>query len=161
MCNMRPLTPEITINADAWATVLHEVASANDGLETGGILLGHDNGDTITITSAGSPGPNAHRTPDRFLRDLNHANQLAADAWERDRSQWVGEWHTHPHSPPVPSEIDLDSYATHLRDPDLGFMRFISVIIGLAPNDEAACATWLITPAHAKLVPLRNTEDLR
>ncbi|EGD44063.1 hypothetical protein NBCG_01651 [Nocardioidaceae bacterium Broad-1] len=148
----------ITMTAAAWDTIRQEVSAVADGAETGGILLGHDLGDTLHVTIAGDPGPNAKRTPDRFLRDRDHAEQLAAQAWEKDRAQWVGEWHTHPATPPVPSPIDLTSYARHLHDPDLNFDRFVSVIIGRDGDNQTGVAGWIITDGAATLVPLRIGE---
>lgn len=150
----------VAISAAAWNTIRGEVAAADgDELETGGILLGHDHGETVSITVAGNPGPNAIRTRDRFHRDRDHAQRLANHAWDANRAQWVGEWHTHPGSTPAPSEIDLTSYATHLADDELSFARFISIIVGTSPTRQptrqTVVATWVITPSEATLVPLR------
>lgn len=153
------MNPGITITAAAWETIQQEVAAETDGLETGGILLGHDLGDTLHITMAGDPGPRAKRTSDRFLRDRDHAARLADLAWKTDRAQWLGEWHTHPATPPVPSPIDLTSYARHLQDPDLNFNRFVSVIIGLNEQDQTVGAGWMITDYAATLVPIRIGEQ--
>lgn len=148
----------ITMTAAAWDTIRHEVAAVADGVETGGILIGHDLGDTLHVTVAGDPGPNAKSTPDRFLRDRDHAEQLATQAWENDRAQWIGEWHTHPTTAPVPSPIDLTYYARHLHDPDLNFDRFVSVIIGRDGDSQTGVAGWIITDGAATLVPVRIGE---
>lgn len=101
-----------------------------DGRETGGILLGHgpDAGGLIRVTEAGDPGPAARREPGFFLRDLGHAQSLAAAAWERSKAVWVGEWHTHPHGDPQPSSTDLSTYAGLLLSAGLEFEAFVSVI---------------------------------
>lgn len=147
------MTIKVIIAGAAWEAIRRETSAADDGLETGGILLGHDAGDHIRITIAGDPGPNAHREPKSFLRDLDHAQKLAASAWETDHSQWVGEWHTHPDTEPVPSPIDLDSYAHHLADPDLAFSHFASLIVG-SINAQTAVAAWIVTEDAANLTPL-------
>ena len=150
------MTPSISITARAWTSIGREIAAVGqDGLETGGILLGHDDGTNFRITGAGDPGPHAVRTADRFLRDREHAQRIATDSWEADRAQWVGEWHTHPNTAPVPSVIDLTSYMNHLADGELGFTRFVSIIIGAATPGQTTAATWVITPDKATLVPLR------
>jgi integrative and conjugative element protein (TIGR02256 family) len=106
-------------------------AAASDGLETGGILLGTDNGlaGAITVRHCGSPGPAAVRRRGYFRRDLAHAAALAAEAAEEDGSVWIGEWHTHNIGMPEPSERDLRSYRALLDDPELGFARILSVIV--------------------------------
>ncbi|MFE4000460.1 Mov34/MPN/PAD-1 family protein [Nocardioides sp. YIM B13467] len=148
----------ITVGCRAWEAIRSEVAAAPDGLETGGILLGKDTSDGVTIGVAGDPGPNAVHEPTRFLRDLNHAQRIAAAGWEHDQSVWVGEWHTHPRADPVPSAIDLDSYLRHLTDDELGFDRLISIIV--SPGHEppvAAC--WVVTRDAATLTPLTIESD--
>lgn len=141
---MSPMSPAIHLTTAAWDTIRKEVAAGSSRLETGGILLGHDFGDIFQVTVAGGPGSNAKRSRHRFLRDRDHAAQLAVLAWEADRAQWIGEWHTHPTTPPVPSPIDLASYVRHLQDPDLRFDRFLSVIIGLNDPRHALVAGWWI-----------------
>lgn len=139
------MSPAIHVTAAAWDTIRQEVAAGPSRLETGGILLGHDFGDVLQVTIAGDPGPNSQRGRDTFLRDRDHAARLAAAAWESDRATWIGDWHTHPTTPPVPSPIDLASYARHLQDADLDFDRFLSVIIGLDDQRHARVAGWVIT----------------
>lgn len=109
--------------------MLSECQASIDGNETGGILLGHDNVETIMVTVAGSPGPAATRTPTSFTRDLAHAQELAERAYDVDDSLWIGEWHTHPCGPAVPSVTDLTTYRTLLTSPELGFERVLSVIV--------------------------------
>lgn len=146
--------------------VLHFIASealrSHDGLETGGILLGTDDNQAIVIHHAGGPGPKALRESHRFLRDLAHAQQLAEWAWMEDRSQWIGEWHTHPSGDLTPSCYDLDAYTRHLHDPELGFSRFISIIVGLSPTGQVMLVPWVIDRESARPIPtvlVDDTED--
>lgn len=118
--------------------------------ETGGILLGYHNAQTIEITAAGDAGPHARHTSTSFTRDLVHAQRLAADAWVRDRSQWVGEWHTHPAGALAPSTIDLSTYLHLLAAPDLAFDTFVALIV--QPR-RRRLAAWVVTPSEATCVP--------
>lgn len=106
-------------------------AQSRDGLETGGLLLGHgpDLGDHIQVVEAGDPGPTAQREPAFFLRDLGHAQVLAERAWERENAIWVGEWHTHLTDNPTPSLADLSTYAGLLQSTGLEFEVFLSLIV--------------------------------
>ena len=125
----------------------HAVASA-DGLETGGIVLGYDANDlgATLVMEAGGPGPNAQRRPDFFQRDLAHAQALADEAFERSCSRWIGEWHTHPHGALAPSRKDLRTYRRFLRDPELQFAAFLSLIVGPEGGgwERLRMAAWLI-----------------
>lgn len=150
--------PTVTIGAAALDVIAAEGKQSADGLETGGILLGHDTGDDIAIAHAGGPGARAQRGPRFFLRDLNHAQAVAAAAWDVDKSQWIGEWHTHPSGPLAPSERDLLSYQTHLRDAELAFDRFVSLIVVLEP-EGLAITTWIIDSHTARPVALRRGND--
>lgn len=133
--------------------IASEAARSGDGLETGGILLGTDDFEGITIRHAGGPGPEALREPRRFLRDLAHAQHLAELYWREDQSQWIGEWHTHPSGDLNPSRYDLESYGRHLHDRELGFSRFIAMIVGLSPRGLATSVVWVINHHSARPVP--------
>lgn len=121
-----------------------------DGSETGGILLGLFDEVTkvLTVTEAGAPGPRAVREPARFSRDLLYARDIAREAWVRDRSQWIGEWHTHPRGPVQPSQLDLSTYVTHLTSAELGFEYFVAIIV-TARNprtwEDVCLTTWVLS----------------
>ena len=121
----------ICLSAPARRTIEQEARRSADGRETGGILLGHDASDDhpLRVTVAGEPGPGAKRSAFRFLRDLDHSRRLADEAYERDGSVWVGEWHTHPKGPSRPSRRDLHTYRQLLSEVELGFERFAAIIV--------------------------------
>lgn len=134
----------MTITDAALSAIAREAVRSADGLETGGILLGNDATDGISIRHAGGPGPNATRGARTFMRDLAHARRLADSAWSEDRSQWIGEWHTHPAGGLSPSEVDLHSYMRHLHDPELGFDRLVAIIAGFDSSERVVVASWLV-----------------
>ncbi|WP_416956744.1 Mov34/MPN/PAD-1 family protein [Nocardioides sp. T5] len=171
-------TTNVLITKEALASIEQHVRAGGVELETGGILLGHETPTGPHVSVAGGPGPRAVRTPTSFNRDLDHAEELAEEAWQQQRAVWLGEWHTHVDVPPVPSETDLSSYLRHLDDADLGFDRFISIIIGpvgvsdpparLDTDDPSTSrdlphvrdhpptlVTWIIKGQSATAVPLR------
>ena len=124
------------------------------GLETGGILLGHEHADGhLSVTTAGGPGPRAERTPTSFHRDAEHARALARDAHARDASVWVGEWHTHPTGPSHPSPTDLRTYFDIVRDPAETFDAFVALIV-LPDNVRLLFFAWVVTAQAAELSPL-------
>lgn len=135
---------------------IRELANASaDHRETGGILLGRgpDADGVIHVEEAGKPGENAERRPDFFLRDRAHAERLAEEAWERSHSIWVGEWHTHPTGPPVPSTRDLVTYAGLLDDPDLGFEALVSVIVVPGADEDWDASRLLVWILESRQPP--------
>ncbi len=132
------------------ATIVREAPASSDGRETGGILLGFDADLAMEalVMEAGDPGPRAERRPDFFRRDLEHAQQLADQAFARTTSRWIGEWHTHPHGHLAPSRKDLRTYRGFLRDTELGFDSFVAVIVGPGAHGwtKPRAAAWLIEP---------------
>jgi integrative and conjugative element protein (TIGR02256 family) len=147
--------PVITLSERACAVIIQETQAANDGCETGGILLGAVFNRDADIRHAGRPGPAAIRTPTAFLRDLASAQAFAEAAWAVDRSQWIGEWHTHPGMSPIPSATDVTTYADFLDDPALAFAEFISVIVSPTESGPALAGWWcgdgIIRPATVRL----------
>ncbi len=138
----------IRIGQAALDVILGVALDSIDGLETGGILLGHDESGQAEVTVAGRPGPGAERTPNRFRRDLAYAQQLSDDAFEADGSVWLGEWHTHPGGPEMPSELDLRSYAEMLTDTELGFRQFLCIIVTMrrVPRSTPLLWPWIVLP---------------
>lgn len=137
----------IKIAKSAISALRETARQSADGLETGGILLGiEDSSDGSTaVTIAGGPGPNAKRGPRSFHRDRAHAESLADAAYERDGSVWVGEWHTHPKGVSKPSARDLTTYTRLLKDSELEFHHFTSMII-TSPDDwrTVTCHGWIV-----------------
>jgi integrative and conjugative element protein (TIGR02256 family) len=140
------VTLRLNVTQEARAAIRQLAQLSEDGLETGGILLGRGPSDhgLIDVIEAGDPGPRARREPTTFLRDLDHARKLADAAWERSRAAWIGEWHTHPEARPEPSACDLVTYAQLLDDATLKFAVFVSIIV--TPRDSSGWADATLTP---------------
>jgi integrative and conjugative element protein (TIGR02256 family) len=143
-------TPTVSILPAAESRIRQLAAESDDGRETGGILIGRgpDADNVITVERAGDPGPKAERRPEYFLRDLAHAQELAATAWQEDEGVWVGEWHTHPTGAATPSARDLTTYAGLLADPELAFGTFVSIIVVPDPDwAKTRLLIWVLGPA--------------
>jgi integrative and conjugative element protein (TIGR02256 family) len=137
---------------------------ADDGLETGGILLGADYGlaGPLIVRQCGGPGPAAIRRRMYFRRDLAHAAALAEQAAALDGSAWIGEWHTHSAAMSEPSSRDLHTYRKLLLDPQLAFPRILAVI-ALAGLDASWHApvlhAWSFTGSVLRKLPIASAED--
>jgi integrative and conjugative element protein (TIGR02256 family) len=93
----------------------HEAISAETAkslpTETGGILLGYHESNTIVVTNALTIGSD-RATTNQYVRDDIKANKLLkdflADRAIDDPTGYVGEWHSHP-APAGPSPIDVSA----------------------------------------------------
>ena len=103
---------DVALVSLARSQLVAEAGQAEDGNETGGLLLGYDMGmgAGFEVRLCGGPGPNAIRQPAHFMRDLGYSTALAERAAETDGSVWIGEWHTHLAELPMPSAFDLVTY---------------------------------------------------
>lgn len=121
----------VLVNPAAIADLAGHVLAAADGLETGGVLLGVDEGlgGDFLLWHCGDAGPAALRRRNRFSRDVSHAQRLADAARAADGSAWIGEWHTHLDDLPMPSNIDLRTYRQLLDDPDTQLTRLLAMIV--------------------------------
>lgn len=156
------VTNEVVIRfrKSALDSIVAEAAASLDGKETGGILLGHTWDGHIVVTGAGGPGARARRTAVTFDRDLLHAQELANAAWMQDRSQWIGEWHTHPGGALAPSPRDVASYLTHLRDAELCFDQFVCVIAGLLSTDGLPLSAWIVRLGGVRQAPIEVVREI-
>ena len=150
----------LRLSSTALATVIREAPRSADGCETGGILLGYDASaeNAALVLIAGDPGPKATRRPNFFQRDREHAAKLAAEGWRECRSEWLGEWHTHPGGDLRPSRQDLRLYRSLVHDRELGFSSFYSLIVGSGDGEwsQPRLACWEITRSGPRLLARIN-----
>ena len=151
----------MTLTDTARAAIIRNAAASADGRETGGILLGHHHRyprPLLDVVHAAGPGPLAARRAEFFRRDVRHAQAVADLAYRTDGSIWIGDWHTHPGGPALPSTTDLASYRSLLADADLDFEVFLTVIVTPDPATgwtRPRLTGWLITTAHVRPARLR------
>jgi integrative and conjugative element protein (TIGR02256 family) len=139
----QPITPVpvVRFSRSSIESIAREVIAGGAELETGGILLGYEQ-EGLTVTRAGGPGPKAVRGPRFFLRDLEHAQRMADDAWPETGSQWIGDWHTHPDGAIHPSPVDLRAVADVLRDAELRLNSFLAVVVAPLPDTGWSLHAW-------------------
>lgn len=106
-------------------------------LETGGILLGHNMGQTMTLRAVIGPGPEA--THGRFSFDPDQAWQEkeVAHAWTAagGKLDYLGDWHTHPNGRPHPSKVDIEALRRIRDAPNARAAKPIMLIV--APRGSA------------------------
>lgn len=150
---------DVRIRTKALDFIVDEAGRSRDGKETGGILIGVDDGDIAEIRRAGGPGPRAIRHADLFSCDTAFAQKLVDEEWLREGSDWIGEWHTHTAGRPLPSKRDRRTYRRIITAEDLGFTRFFSLILctNTGSWDDLHVVLWEVDqpnlrPCHLKLI---------
>ncbi|MEX1141470.1 MAG: Mov34/MPN/PAD-1 family protein [Thermoleophilaceae bacterium] len=85
----------------------HEADRAGD-VETGGVLLGFEDGDQVQVLAQVGPGPGAIHERRRFVPDGTWQQQRIAWSYEQSGriATYLGDWHSHPGGPPQPSLLD-------------------------------------------------------
>jgi integrative and conjugative element protein (TIGR02256 family) len=116
-------------------------AAADD--ETGGMLIGYEGvnrSDDIVVTGLIGAGPRAEHREYGFNPDGRwQRRQLARLYVESGRiATFLGDWHSHPHGLPMPSETDIETAARTAANPRARAPRPLTVIIGRDEGDWMA-----------------------
>lgn len=100
--------------------------------ETGGALMGYWLQDTVVITAAIGPGPEARRTRYSYEPDHEWQNAHIAQLYRESgrRETYLGDWHTHPNAEsgrlsPVDRKVLrtlINSAAARVPQPLMGIM---------------------------------------
>lgn len=100
--------------------------------ETGGILVGFNNGRDVHVVDASDAGPKANASAVHFLRDTEHCRTFLDQQFSAAGADYVGEWHSHVVSLRRLSEGDLKTIAGLFLDPDYDFVSFVIVLVVVA-----------------------------
>lgn len=120
------MTPRLQLSTTALANG-SDLARAALPRETGGILVGWQEGDTVVVTDVlpvtdkRASGHHYNRNHKRAQRVLDQHRKRIAD----ENIGYVGEWHSHP-APQPPSHVDLNSLAdlTQVTDQTVALVVF-------------------------------------
>jgi integrative and conjugative element protein (TIGR02256 family) len=102
------ISPAAWAEMDAW--VARSIRPRDKGHETGGVLFGqrNDASRVVWVDEVIGPPPDSRASAARF--DCGVRGVAGAIAEKRNRTRdsvdYLGMWHTHPASPPVPSSTD-------------------------------------------------------
>jgi integrative and conjugative element protein (TIGR02256 family) len=98
------LSPAVMVTLNSYRQV------ASDSREAGGVLLGRHlvECEDLIVDEATVPGAHDKRSWASFFRSFAH-QKTALKRWKerKQKSAYLGSWHTHPESDPRPSSIDL------------------------------------------------------
>lgn len=142
---------QIRISQDAWGDVLAWVARGRRVLgarvETGGVLFGerNDAARVIWVSEVLGPPPDSSSAPEGFI--CGTAGVSSANEEKRVRTRgsvvFVGMWHTHPTSDPLPSATDLQGMAEITAGRESRTPKAVLVIVGRTVNRHPMIATYL------------------
>jgi [CysO sulfur-carrier protein]-S-L-cysteine hydrolase len=132
--------------AQRLVVALHDAAER----EIGGVLLGEHVAEGVfrivdlTIQKRGG-------TFATFVRLLDNALQAIRVFFQHTkhdylRFNYLGEWHSHPSFAPTPSDKDDRSMMEIVRDPDVGALFVVLMIVKLSDSELVTTAT-VYTPA--------------
>ncbi|MCU1676709.1 MAG: hypothetical protein JWM93_1467 [Frankiales bacterium] len=111
-------------------TTLRAHAIVRRRQETGGPLLGYQDGEDTVIACAYGPGPRARHRATTFEphRPTTQAVIDVVAAHSDGRYRFLGSWHTHPGGSPRPSSTDLASLESIASETEVGVPRPIMLI---------------------------------
>lgn len=101
--------------------------------ETGGLLFGQrdDVSKVVWVGEAVGPPPDSESSPQLFLCGTEGTMDVNEEKGSRTRGsvRYVGMWHTHPDSVPVPSSTDLDTMQRLVATSDPAPSRSLLIIV--------------------------------
>ena len=125
----------------AWKSILANVNRSlrcrGRKVETGGLLFGErdDAARVVWVSDATGPPPDSRASRRGFVCGTVGTARMNNERRSSTRGavRFIGMWHTHPDSPPIPSDIDLAGMAQLLTSADLPLRKALLLIIGQTP----------------------------
>ena len=135
-----------------WAR--RSVRTAGPRIETGGLAFGELNeaAGVLWVTEVEGPPPDSDASEKHFTCGVRGMMEAAENKRRRFRGSvdCVGSWHTHPSSPPHPSDIDIDAVVQLLADPVSTRRTCLILILSGNPDDPILGAHAFRTALSAK-----------
>lgn len=101
--------------------------------EAGGVLMGRHLLDShdIVVDEVSTPQDTDRRSRYNFFRSRKH-EQVARNRWlqEHNTSAYLGLWHTHPESDPLPSDVDRNDWKQAIASDTFEGDRMFFPIVG-------------------------------
>ena len=102
---------------------------ANNAPEAGGILIGYENASTENFTVSGATAPQASDVRSRIALFLGKQHREFLKKMDPPYG-YIGTWHTHPSSTPVPSSVDLRDWKKCIKQNRNSTSALVFVIAG-------------------------------
>lgn len=103
--------------------------------ETGGIIVGNytEDGNYARITDISGPPKDSKHSKRNFYRGIADLTTWLSELWDKGE-YYLGEWHFHPNSYPIPSIIDINQMKKISLDLRYHCPEPILLIVGGNPN---------------------------
>lgn len=102
--------------------------------EAGGVLLGRRilGFQDVVIDEVTSPAPEDRRTRLGFHRSQGYHQNVIDARWRNSQGTclYLGEWHTHPETCPIPSPVDLSDWRRRLQVDQFTGNSLLFIIVG-------------------------------
>lgn len=109
----------------------HHVQNAPNKPEAGGVLLGRHIVDTrdIVVDLLTTPLPGDRQSRNRFFRARREHQAVIDTIWRETDGvcTYLGEWHTHPESIPIPSVLDQLNWRRKLMVDEFSTVLFFVI----------------------------------
>ncbi len=137
---------QIRVSGPAWSDIVGWIARSERTStfehETGGLLFGErdEASRLIWISEVLGPPPDSDASPYYFICGTEGVAEANEEKRTRTRGsvQYVGMWHTHPGSLPIPSSTDVDGMARLLTLSHPSSPKPLLMIIGISPTTRLA-----------------------
>ncbi len=126
--------------------------------ETGGILVGFytETHDCAIVTDLCGPPSDSRSGKTWFWRGVHGLQEWLRQLWT-DKRFYLGEWHFHPHSGAVPSQIDCDQLEEISRSTQYNCPEPILLLVGGTPPRRWEMAAHVF-PRMQACVPLEEPQ---
>ena len=144
---------EIRIALGAWREIQGWVSAGRrmlgEDVETGGVLFGEHNDASrvIWVDEVIGPPPDSWSAPEGFICGTDGVAEANAEKSSRTRGSvaFVGMWHTHPESVPLPSSTDLAGMAHITAAGGSKTPKALLLIVGYTVSETPVIGSYLFT----------------
>ena len=148
---------EVRTSAQAWEQMERWVARSRDTtgskVETGGLSFGERNDamGVIWVSEVDGPPPDSVASSELFVCGTIGTQQahLSREFWSRGGVGYVGMWHTHPVSAPIPSTTDLSGMRKILSEGAVNPSKSLLSILG-TPHTRPLLGTYIFDRADIR-----------
>jgi integrative and conjugative element protein (TIGR02256 family) len=139
ICQDKSAGYEIRITHSSWKETSSWINRSNryhnPSFETGGLLFGEINDilGIIWVDEVLGPPPDSEASPQGFICGISGTREANDELMDRTKRtvQYIGTWHTHPESAPLPSPTDIAGINHIFEQTGLGSAKTLLMIIGV------------------------------
>lgn len=156
---------EIRLSSSAWNEMQGWIRTGRrthgGAAETGGLLFGEydDIAKVAWVSEVSGPPPDSQASPDGFIcgtEGTQVLNEYKAQG-SRGSAQYIGMWHTHPESLPLPSITDHIGMAQLLSSIGTPYGKSLMLIVGTSDSPTLnRIGGFIFTPDDFKAVALAS-----